>query len=62
MLTATEAKNEIGSVEASKRLGIRTDYLLMLARCGKIQARKEEGTWRFSVEALEQRKRERDRV
>jgi hypothetical protein len=50
-----EAKNEIGSAEASRRLGIRSDYLLMLTRSGKIAATKRDGVWRFSVEAINER-------
>lgn len=48
---------EINTVEATRRLGIRLDYLLLLLRSGKIPARKLDGRWLVDTKAVEERRK-----
>lgn len=46
---------ELTTTEAAHRLDVRIDYVEMLLRSGKIAARKQDGRWRVSAEAIEER-------
>lgn len=49
-------EQEVGAIEAARRLGIDPGYLYLLLRAGRIAARKVEGHWLVSVTAIEIRK------
>jgi excisionase family DNA binding protein len=50
---------EISAIEAARRLGVGLDYLYSLLWTGKLEARKVNGRWRISIEALDQRLKRR---
>lgn len=53
-------EKEISATEAARRLGIRSDYLTMLLRSGKLPSRKQDGMWRVDAAAVEQRLQARE--
>lgn len=50
---------EVGPVEAARRLGVELNYVYTLLRVGKLAGSKKGKRWRIPVEAVEARLRER---
>ena len=53
-------EQEISVAEAARRLRVTLHHLYSMLWAGRLNARKVEGQWRVSVEAVEARLRERD--
>ena len=49
------AKTTITANEAAKRLGVELNYLYNLVRTGRLEARRQDGEWAVSAQALEER-------
>jgi excisionase family DNA binding protein len=53
--------NELTAIEAARRLGIDLNRVYLLLRLGRLDGHKQDGEWRVSRDAVEERLRTRER-
>ena len=49
------SKDTMTANEAAKQLGVEPNYLYNLVRTGRLEARKQNGEWAVSAQAVEER-------
>lgn len=60
MVRQTKKPEEVSATEAARQLGLGLNYLYVLLRTGKLAARRVDGRWLVSVDAVADRLKNRE--